>query len=199
VRLSREGRVVERINVQFPRIALFASGDRLVFQQLPLIVAGPVLASSPARQPSAVTPWIGSNARAAASRSDQLAQNLVNCGIGVEPFMPCWFADEARITVSDGVSAHTIPVRAVQTAGVDASAPIRDVALAGADWLWVLATAATPSAGRRAGGRLLKIDRLGAARDRVELSPPARLILGATASACWLLTVHGEVMEVSER
>ncbi len=47
-RLSALGRIAERQNLRLPRIGLFSSGDRLLFQALPTVVSTPALASSPA-------------------------------------------------------------------------------------------------------------------------------------------------------
>ncbi len=55
------GRIAERQNLRLPRIGLFSSGDRLLFQALPTVVSTPALASSLARQPLDVRPWPGSS------------------------------------------------------------------------------------------------------------------------------------------
>ena len=110
-RLSAAASVAERVALGLPRVALFASGDRLIFQQMPLVARAPVLASGPPRQPFQVRPWAGLDGRAAASREDELKHNIVSCGLPAGAWLPCWFADESRISVSDGTVARWIARR----------------------------------------------------------------------------------------
>jgi hypothetical protein len=198
VRLTSEGRASERIPLALPAFALFAVPQGLVREQLPLAAGEPVLVSSAARQPSAV-PWKGLIARASAEASDMVARNLVNCGIPFGPVLPCWFTDAAVVSLSDGASATEVPVPAMRAVSADGAVPIHDVALGGANRLWLLATGPPIAGGRRAAGRLLEFDRAGLQRGKLELDTPVRLILAATQSACWLLTVRGEIVEVSEQ
>ena len=195
-RLNENGRVVERQTIRLPRVGLFASGDRLLFQQLPTIIEAPVLATSPERQPLDVRTWPGLRGRPAPSREDQLAHNLVNCGIAVGASVPCWFVNDAQIVVSDGVSARFRKFAGLRASGIDQSAPIWDVALVGPERLWLLATAPTSANGARTGGRLVLVNDRGVEESRLMLSPTARLIVWATPTRCLLLTVRGELVEV---
>jgi hypothetical protein len=198
VRITLEGRASERIGVALPAFALFAVSDRLVREQLPLVVGEPVLLSSGSRQLSGV-PWKGLTARAPTGASDIVTKNLVNCGIPFAQWLPCWFTDGAVVSLSDGVRSTDVPVPAAYAASLDRSVPIHDVAMGGANRLWLLATGSPAGGGRRAAGRLLEVDRTGLQQGQMELSTPVRLILAATQSACWLLTVRGEIVEVSEQ
>jgi hypothetical protein len=198
-RLSALGRIAERQNLRLPRIGLFASGDRLLFQALPTVVSAPALASSPARQPLEVRPWPGLLNRAAAGRDAQLSSyNLVNCGLAAGAFVPCWFANDGRIVISDGVSLWVRPLAAFLSRG-DQTAPIWDAALGGSDRLWLLATAKDSGVGRRAGGRLLRLRLNSLKQAALDLDPPARLILWASDTRCLMLTVRGELVEVIAR
>lgn len=196
-RLSPDGRVAERQNVRLPRVGLFASGDRLLFQQLPTVIDAPILATSPARQPFDVRIWPGLRGRPTASREDQLAHNLVNCGIPAGASVPCWFVNEAQISVSDGLSSRLRRLAGLRASGIDQSAPIWDVALVGSERLWLLATAPTSSSGGRTGGRLIFVNHL--REEHIDLTPTARLILSATDTRCLVLTVRGELMEVTSQ
>jgi hypothetical protein len=198
VRLTLEGRASERIRLALPAFALFAVPNQLVREQLPLVAGESVLVSGAPRQPSAVL-WKGLIARASADASDIVARNLVNCGIPFGPVLPCWFTDAAAVSLSDGARATDVPVPVVRAASVDGAVPIHDVAVGGANRLWLLATGPPIAGGRRAAGRVLELDRAGLERGQLELSTPVRLILAATQSACWLLTVRGEIVEVSEQ
>jgi hypothetical protein len=200
-RLSTLGRIAERQSLRLPRIGLFSSGDRLLFQALPTVVSTPALASSPARQPLDVRPWPGLMNRATTGGDDQLASyNLVNCGIAAGAFVPCWFANDGRVFVSDGVSLWVRPFAGLSSRG-DQTAPIWDAALGGSDRLWLLATVAAKDSGvgRRAGGRLIHLHLNSPKQAALDLDPPARLILWASDTRCLMLTVRGELVEVIAR
>jgi hypothetical protein len=207
-RLGPDGRIVEREDLALPHVGLFSGGARLLFQQLPTIVSSPALASSPARQPLDIRPWPGLLNRATATRDQQLPYNLVNCGIGAGGLVPCWFANDRRISVSDGVSVWVRAFPGLASSRADHTAPIWDVALAGRDRLWLLATvtAKDSTVGRRAGGRLMLLSARDPGRhadnltqDGIDLDPPARLILWASETRCLMLTVRGELLEVGTR
>ena len=198
-RLGQDGRVLERVDFTWPRVSLFAIGDRLLFQQLPTVVAAPILAATPPRRPLDVQSWPGLLGRATASPTDQLSQNLVNCGIGTATSLPCWFANDAGITVSDGKTARRQTFPALQSSTVDRTLPIRDVAITANGRIWVLATAPESVTARRAGGRLIQTDREGSRLGEIDLDPPARVLLSATDARCVLLSVRGELVEVTGR
>lgn len=196
VHLASDGRVVERIDLWLPRVALFASGNRLLFQQLPAVVAAPLLATSVPRKPFEVRTWAGLLARTATSRADQLAQNIVNCGIASGVSVPCWFANEARVTVSDGTTARSWPLPFLKSPSVDQTLPIWDAALVASGHIWILATSARAFDGRRVGRQLIRMEAAGTRHGGIDLDPPARLILTATQTTCTVLTARGELMEV---
>jgi hypothetical protein len=193
-RLDRSGEIVERISVPLPRVALFAAGDRLLFQQLPILPNVAALATSPPRQPATSRVWPGLVGRDAKRREDQIARNLVNCGLSRALSVPCWFADDPRFTISDGTSVSTV-VSPAGTPPADRAAPIWDVALTSADRYWLLATSAA-GPGPRAGARLFRAHERSGEQLSLELEPLARLVLSATESRCLLLTATGSVMEV---
>lgn len=196
-RLSPEGRVVERQTFRFPRLALFGAGQRLLIQQLPTVAASPVLATASPRRQDDIHPWPGLLGRARASREAQLESNLVNCGIPAGASVPCWFVDEARISVSDGGPPRIRTIPALRSSTLDQSAPIWDVALLAGGRLWVLATIVDPKTGKRSGGRLMLLNDRTVEEVRIDLSPPGRLILSATESGVLLVGARGELMEVT--
>jgi hypothetical protein len=103
------------------------------------------------------------------------------------------------MSVSDGAVLRSLTLAALRSAAVDQTLPIWDAALLESGGMWVLATSVRPWNGVRAGGRLLRVDRSGVERGQIELQPLARVILAATETACTLLTVRGELMEVIAR
>ena len=141
-------------------------------------------------------PWPRFLGRATETRADLFARNLVNCGIGSDRRLPCWFADERRVIVSDGASAITVSFAALSARDVVAATPIWDLAMGGADTLWLLVSSRKSAGATVSGGRLVKTDGRGAELASLALVPPARMIVAATGTSCMLLTVDGRLVEV---
>jgi hypothetical protein len=194
-RLTPDGLVRERITLPMPRLELFGWLDRVLFLPLPMPVGRSLLATSPPRQ-AASTPWPGFLGHDGPSRPTVLARNLVNCGIGYLRALPCWFADERRATISDGATATQVAFPTLEEPDVDPEMPIWDLALAGADTVWLLVGTKGQMGDRKAGGRLVKSDTRGHRHAELRMSGGARLILGATENRCMLLTVDGTLLEV---
>jgi hypothetical protein len=194
-RVDERGQVRERIPVHLPRVAMFGAGDRLLFQQLPSPPGVSVLATSPPREPTAIRPWAGLTTRTVSTRADQLARNLTNCGIGSGRWMPCWFADDLRFTISDGRSARVVALNGLHTGTLDKEAPIWDVALTPSDYVWVLINLGG-ARDHRAGGRLVRAREGTSDVIAASLDPPARQILLASESRCLLLAADGSLVEV---
>lgn len=198
-RIRTEGSITDRIRLPLPRLALFALGDRLVYAEMPVAAGKAVLAAGRATPPFDQRPWAGLLGRAGSSRATELTRNLVGCGIDNGGLLPCWFADDDRISIGDGKTETTRSFAIVRAPGVDSALPIRDAALAGRGRVWLLARAARAIAGTQPGGRLIATNRAGTENRAVDLKPAARFILSATESSCWLLAVDGTLMEVSVR
>ena len=194
-RLGPDGRVLERVALGLPRVALFGIGEALLFQQLPTVPGAPVLTTSPPTRPLETRSWIGLVSRGGTSPEEELTRSFVNCGLGRGGLVPCWFADEPRITLSDGAHAHLLTLSFPRS--VDGHYPIWDVALAGTGRAWVLLAELDTATGHRAGGRLSVVDERGVEQGHVDLRPAARLILSATPTECLLLNVGGTLTEVS--
>ena len=199
VRLSAEGVVRERIELRFPRLVLFGFNDRLLFIDLPMLIARPLLATALPRGKSESRPWPRFLGRATASRTDLFARNLVNCGIGDGRSLPCWFADEKTVIVSDGSHANNVSFPALSARDVAEATPIWDLAMGNADTLWLLPAIGGGPRGPITGRRLVKTNRNGTELASVELTPPGRMILAATDMTCVLLTADGTLMEVTIR
>ena len=197
-RITAAGQVVDRRPLQAPGTALFATTDRLLLQSAPPTIGAALLGSSTPARPDDRRPWAGLLGRQASSRVDLLAHNLVNCGIGLGQELPCWLADEAQVVVSDGVHSRRLMVPFVQAVDIDHEAPIRDAALVERDRVWILGTAARLVSGRRAARRLF-LSSGGREIARLDLAAEARLIVAADLSTCLLLTVDGQLVEVSAR
>jgi hypothetical protein len=196
IRIGVDGVVRERVDLRFPRMALFGWTDRLLFIEWPMVIAKPLLATAVPRARGDSLPWPRFLARAAEARAELIARNLVNCGIGNGRRLPCWFADDRRVIVSDGASANTVAFPALLARDVVAATPIWDLAMGGADTLWLLVSSRGGAGTAVSGGRLVKTDGRGAERASLALVPPARMIVAATDTSCVLLTVDGRLMEV---
>lgn len=197
-RIGIDGVVRERIELPFPRLVLFGRKDRLLFVQLPLVAGVPLLSTAPPRGNGSVRAWPGIFSRPARSRPEELMANLVNCGVSSTAAVPCWLPDEDRATLSDGVTARTVRFGVLRASGIDASAPIWDLAVAPRASMWVLATVVDRT-GQRVGGRVIHTDALGAERSTTVLATAARIIVSAGDDECTLLATNGDLMSVVQR
>lgn len=188
-RIDVNGAVRERIDLHIPRSTLFGVGERLLFQQAPPVPGTPALMTSPPRQPYAVKEWPGLTTPKGPS-------NLANCGVGLKGMVPCWLVTATRFTVSDGATFRSVDAVLPQSNRVDREAPIRDVALAGDDYFWIVAGGYDAALGRPAGVRIVR-GRVGTSEILfLDLKPAARLIVRASEKTCLLLTVDGTLIEV---
>ena len=194
-RLDETGRLQERIDLHVPRTALFAVGDRLLFQPAPAVPGLAALMTSPARQPFAVKPWAGLVVPGSAGRSAVPNHSLAACGINLGSLVPCWLAPDAHFTISDGITSRTIDAW-LQSMPVDRETPIRDVALTSATAHWLLAGGRDAERGRTSGVRLFRVREHPSQNLFIDLKPSARIILSASDTRCVLLTVDGGLMEV---
>jgi hypothetical protein len=199
-RLAPDGRVVERVRLDRPRLGIYGAGERLLLQHPPSGVGKPLLSTGLPRQPSSFVQWPVPLAQRSSSREAEISTNLVSCGIGVAGFVPCWLANQSLIAISDGSPSHTSvqELSFVRAGAIDEAVPIWDVALAGTSRAWVLASARGGGPdGRRVGGRLTRSTRRGADTGFADLTPGARLIISATDDRCVLLSSAGELIEVT--
>lgn len=194
-RMTSSGEIVERIAVSLPRVALFGAGDQLLYQQMPMAPGAAALASSPAHQPHLNHSWPGLIGRSAPSREQQLTGNLVNCGIGVMGWLPCWFANERSFAISNGERTERVDVPPLRTSPSDRAAPIWDIALAGGNRFWLLASA-PPRPSTRPGGERLHRHSEAGSYDSIDLPVRARLIVATSAVRCVLLTTRGGLLSV---
>jgi hypothetical protein len=123
----------------------------------------------------------------------------LRCGLAAATAVPCWFANETDIVLSDGVAPRQHRFAWIQRDGVDVTAPLRDAAFVEENKVWLLGSAAQPREGRSVARWLWLAADTGSVVAAVDLEPAARLILHATSTTCWLLTAMGDLMEVSVR
>jgi len=196
--ITADGQIIGRVRLDRPRLGIYSAGERLLLQQPPAGIGGPLLSAGLPASVRAFTEWPAPISQYARSPDEQLRANLVSCGIGVSGYVPCWLTNQTRLVIGDGTHAHTTEreLRFLRAAGFDEAAPIWDVALAGASRVWVLASARPGPEGRRVGGRLTRSNRRAEDEGNIDLNPPARLILWATDERCVLLSATGQLLEV---
>jgi hypothetical protein len=198
-RLSASGDVTSRTKLRQPRLNVFGAGDRLLFQQQPGAAGTPLLAVARVADVNRAESWPGPLALPQSSTKIDVPSGLVACGLAYDALLPCWIANQTRITVSDGVRARTSIVQPqfVASTAVDRAVPLWDVAVARSSALWILTSAASEEGGRRGGGRLTRSNLRGDDLGSVDLTPRARFILSASEQLVVVLTMGGTLLEVT--
>lgn len=206
-RIEPDGRISERLPLLAPHVGLFSTGRELVYQVLDFLPPADALSAGPPGEQGRRR-WSALRTRSyAMARASVAALNLISCGATDTAEIPCWFADEAAVTLvnAGGQSRRlalpefpVVPPQILLTSENPAR-PIRDVFVAASLDLWVLGSG-TP---RKtidpvvSGGWLLaRYDGNGRLRSRGDLPGGARLILHAAGERCLLLASDGRVMEV---
>ncbi len=206
-KIEADGRISERIPLLAPHVALFSAGRELVYQVLSFFPPADALATGPPGERSRRR-WSALQTRTyALARASVAALNLISCGATDTAEIPCWFPDEAAVTLvhPDGRSRRLalpeLPVVApeVLLTSENPARPVRDVFVAAAGDLWILGSG-TP--GRTSGPvvpggwLLVRYDGNGRMLNRADLPGGVRLILRATGDRCLLLASDGRVVEV---
>jgi hypothetical protein len=205
--VDAEGAIVRRIALDEPHVGVFGDGVELVFQ---IMNFRPPAAALEAGPPGGATrhAWGGMRTRDLPfARGAVAALNLVSCGATAGAVTPCWFPDEASLTLTDRsgasrvVSLDGLPVVTpeVLLASDNPRRPIRDALVTSGNAVWVLGSGEPPGneVSDRSGGWLLaRYDLDGRLFRRVRLPEPARLLLGVRGDTCVLLTWDGRVVEV---
>lgn len=206
-RFAEDGTIQRRISLTEPHVGLFGSGRDLVYQTMNFDPPADALTMGPpggARR----RPWSGMRTRALPlTRGAVAALNLVSCGASAGRTTPCWFPDQAAVTLADASGASRdmplegLPIVApeVLLASDNPRRPVRDAFVSTTEDVWVISSGEPPEGGQaaRPGGWLLaRYDAGGRLFRRVQLPEPARLILGVTGDRCLLLSWDGHVVEV---
>jgi hypothetical protein len=206
IQIDADGLVTREITLAEPHLGLFASADRLMYQQASFTPPGPALRAGRPGDSTTVA-WSEMTTRTfdKIARASSLALNMVACGAGVRDERPCWFPDEAAVSLIGAGGA----TRRLVLPGLDVVSPeilltaenpprpVRDAYVDAEGGIWVLSSG-TPSAGgsERPGGWILA--RYGPRGEPIgvrRLAEPARLILRAGSGRAVLLTGAGMVAE----
>jgi len=208
IRMDSDGEVVRTETLPEPHLGLFGAQGRLVYQVASFTPPSPALRVG-APGDSNTLPWSEMTTRTfdRIARASAVALNMVACGGSARKERPCWFPDEAAVSLIDASGA----TRRLALPGLDVVAPeilltsenpprpVRDAYLDREGGLWVLSSGTAPPAGTdRPGGWILA--RYGSAGELLgvqRLSESARLILRAGSGRALLLTGAGMVAEVT--
>jgi hypothetical protein len=206
IRIGERGEILEELGLDAPQFGLFAQGDRLIFQPADFSPPAPLLYAT--RPGDATrTPFGPLRSRPfRLARASVAALNMLGCGIGRAGERPCWFPDEAALSLMDSAGG----VRRVMLPGLEVIAPevlltsdnpavpVRDAYIDASGTIWVLGSG-TPPAGAedQPGGWILaRYSGAGARIGLQRLAESARLILRAQSGRAVLLTGTGMVAEV---
>ena len=205
--IDRAGGISRDISLGEPHLNLFAAGGQLVYQRAAHEPGAPVLTAGP---PGAVVtkPWSAMKARVFAgfARPQATALNMVACGATAGLERPCWFPDEAAVSLittrgdTRRVSLPGLDLVApeVLLAAENPRHPIRDAFVDDRRRIWILSSGDPPpgDAGHPGGWILARYTADGTPDGRVRLQEPARLLLRADEGRVLVLSGAGQVGEV---
>jgi hypothetical protein len=207
IRIDPGGGVTTEVALADAHLGLFAAADRLVYQQAIFTPPGPALkAGIPGDANTA--PWSDMATRAfeGIARASAVALNMVSCGGTARSERPCWFPDEAAVSLIDvsGVTRRiSLPGLTVVSPEILLTAenpprPVRDAYVDRGGRIWVLSSGtAPPGRSDRPGGWVLaRYAPDGTAGGLVRLEDSARMILRADSERVLLLSGTGYVAEV---
>jgi hypothetical protein len=205
--IGQGGRIDREIMLGAPHFGLFASGERLLYQAAEFTPPAPALrAGLPGDEHP--QPWSDVTTRpfVALARASAAALNMVSCGSTRTAERPCWFPDEAAVSLIQSSGA----TRRVPLAGLELVAPevlltsenparpVRDAYLDERGVLWILSSGKPPIGGpERPGGWILaRYSPGGALIGLQSLTEPVRLILRAGGGHATVLTGAGMIADV---
>ena len=207
IQIDADGIVTRDVPLAEPHLGLFGAADRLVYQQASFTPPGPALRAGVPGEANSV-PWSEMSTRTfpTIARASAVALNLVACGGSARAERPCWFPDEAAVSLIDPRGAtrrvtlpglDLVPPEILLTAENPAR-PVRDAYVDRDGRIWVLSSGIPPPGGAdRPGGWILaRYAADGAADGLARLQDSARLILRAESGRVLLLSGTGHVAEV---
>jgi hypothetical protein len=206
LQIGADGGVLQERALDTAHFGLFGEDDRLIYQPAEFMAPGQALfAARPVETIHA--PFGDLKTRAfKLARASAAALNMVSCGIADGPERPCWFPDEAAVTLVDG-SGH---MRRVLLPGLSVVAPetlltsdtparpVRDAYVDKTGTIWILSSGtATAASDERPGAWLVaRYTSAGGPLGISRLPEPVRLILRADARRAVVITGGGMVAEV---
>ena len=205
--ISTDGTVVREVGGPNAFLGIFSGGERLVLQRARLSAGSPAMVTMiPADGDE--RPWSRMVVRPfeGLSLGAVTALNLVSCGTTERAEVPCWFPEEAALSLitADGTTRR-LPLEGLPAIAPEAlinatvpSRPVRDVFVERDGTIWVLAGGVPRAAPADlpGGWMLARYGPKGQPIDRRALPEPVRLILRAGSGRAVVLTGAGMVAEV---
>jgi hypothetical protein len=205
--IGKGGRIDREIPLAAPHFGLFASGDRLLYQAAEFTPPAPALrVGLPGDEHP--QPWGDVTTRpfAALARASAAALNMVSCGGTRTMERPCWFPDEAAVSlIQPGGATRRVPLSGLEVVAPEIlltsenpARPVRDAYVDERGVLWILSSGRPPIGGEeRPGGWILaRYSPRGALIGLQSLTEPIRLILRASGGRATVLTGAGMVADV---
>ena len=201
--LDFDGRVLGRVKLAGPHLELYGFGSSVILQAFGTSVGEAVLVRGSPRG----TIWDAfgplKTRAGGSSRLERTLVNLVACGATRADEVPCWFADQASVSLvrSDGRERWVDLGKSVNVgdpAVIEGIRhPIRDLFVDGAGDMWVLWTSGQRR-GEEAnlGWHLSRHDQLGRLVTSAELTTPGRRLLRAGGRMCRMLAPSGRMVDV---
>lgn len=207
-RIEPSGAVSRVIPLEEPHAGLFASGDRLILQRAVAPVSEPALRAA---RPEGGAPEVWSDLTVRSfpgmARAQASALSLVACGRSAVAERPCWYPDEAAVSLvaPDGRTRRVALAGLVSVApevlltAENPPRPVRDAYVDEQRRIWILSSGDPPQAPtEHPGGWVLARYRADGAPDgRVRFAEPVRLILGIEPGRAIVLAGSGHVSEVA--
>lgn len=208
IRIDADGRVSREVALPEPHAGLFSAGDRLVLQKAG---ASPPDAALKAGLPGHEqwTPWSDLRVRSfpGIDRVQGMALSLVACGRSRVAERPCWFPDEAVVTLisPDGRTRRVMLPGLVTTTpealltAENPRRPVRDGYIDDRQRVWILSTGEAPAgpADVPGGWVLARYASDGTPDGIARLTEPVRLILRVEGRRVLVLTGSGHVSEIA--
>src|SRR5262249_59594746 len=99
-RIAPAGRIARELPLAAAHFGLFGAGDRLLFQRADFAPPGPALLAGAPDGPSRA-PWsaIATRTFPSLARASVAALNMITCGPTHVAERPCWFPDEAAVSL----------------------------------------------------------------------------------------------------
>ena len=207
IQVDRAGSIAKTVPLMEPHLGIFGWGHRLIYQRARFTPPSPALSTSDPGEGGAV-PWSRMTTRAfdRLARGSTMALNMVACGGSAIDDRPCWFPDEAAVSLinADGATRRvalpglTVVPPDLLLAADNPARPVRDAYVDRNGRIWVLSSGTPPQgASDRPGGWILaRYTRDGAADGLVHLQDSVRLILRVDADRAIVLAGSGHVAEV---
>lgn len=202
------GRLIRQISLAAPHLGLFSSGSDLLYEETGISLPAPALRAGPPA-PRGAAPWGGVMMRPFPGFTPgiRMALNVLKCGIGQRGELPCWFPDEAAVSLIDARGhARRVELTGLYRVSPEAlvssetpARPIRDVFIDETNVIWVLSSgrpseAATDLPG---GWVIARYRANGEMIDQRRLREPVREILRAGSDRAIVLTGAGMVAELA--